>query len=74
LSIGSLHIQNNVLSNQTIKKNCCDEKRFKAKWIIPELFNEKMLIVNGFDFPLTPVIIDTNPELILHYNYLIQLK
>lgn len=44
------------------------ENRFKAKMNTPELLRPNAT-VNGFDFPLTPVIIDTNPELILHYNW-----
>ena len=44
------------------------ENRFKSKMNTPELFTPNAT-VNGFDFPLTPVIIDTNPELILHYNW-----
>jgi putative SOS response-associated peptidase YedK len=44
------------------------ESRFKAKIDNPVEFKPQSNI-NGFSYPLTPVIIDEKPEIITHYNW-----
>lgn len=44
------------------------ESRFKAKIKDVEKFKPTQHL-NGFDFPLTPIIIDENPSEIVHYNW-----
>lgn len=44
------------------------QNRFNAKLDKPNLFKIQTNI-NAFDFPKTPVIIDTNPNIITHYNW-----
>lgn len=44
------------------------ESRFKAKIKDVEKFKPTQHF-NGFDFPLTPIIIDENPSEIVHYNW-----
>lgn len=44
------------------------ENRFNAKIDNIAIFNPQENI-NGFDYPLTPVIIDENPKIITHYNW-----
>lgn len=44
------------------------QNRFNAKLDKPNLFKVQNNI-NAFDFPKTPVIIDTNPNIITHYNW-----
>lgn len=44
------------------------ENRFKAKIDNMAMFNPQENI-NGFVYPLTPVIIDEKPEIITHYNW-----
>jgi putative SOS response-associated peptidase YedK len=44
------------------------EKRFKAKIETPSLFHPEHSI-NGFSYPLTPIIIDNSPEIITHYHW-----
>ncbi|EOG6905492.1 SOS response-associated peptidase [Flavobacterium psychrophilum] len=44
------------------------ENRFKAKIDNITLFKPQESI-NGFDYPLTPIIIDENPKIITHYNW-----
>lgn len=44
------------------------ENRFTAKIDNIGLFNPQESI-NGFEYPLTPVIIDQKPEIITHYNW-----
>ncbi len=44
------------------------ENRFKAKIDNIDLFKPQENN-NGFDFPLTPVIVDEKPEIITHYNW-----
>ncbi len=44
------------------------ESRFKATIDNITLFNPQETI-NGFEHPLTPIIIDENPKIITHYNW-----
>lgn len=44
------------------------QNRFKAKIDNPAAFSPHESI-NGFDFPLMPIITDINPEIITHYNW-----
>lgn len=44
------------------------ENRFDAKIDNIAIFKPQENI-NGFDFPLTPIIIDENPKIITHYNW-----
>ncbi|MFD2907534.1 hypothetical protein ACFSX9_02180 [Flavobacterium ardleyense] len=44
------------------------QNRFKAKIDNPDVFSSHENI-NGFEFPLMPIITDTNPEIITHYNW-----
>lgn len=44
------------------------ENRFNAKIDNLTLFSPQQNI-NGFDFPLTPIITDENPKIITHYNW-----
>ena len=44
------------------------KNRFKAKIDKPSLFSPHENI-NGFQFPLTPIITDEAPEIITHYNW-----
>lgn len=44
------------------------ENRFKAKIDKVALFQPKESI-NGFEFPLTPIITDNNPDIITHYHW-----
>lgn len=44
------------------------ENRFKAKIDVIDLFQPNDNI-NGFDFPLTPIITDKNPKIITHFNW-----
>lgn len=44
------------------------ENRFKAKIDRISLFQPQESI-NGFEYPLTPIIIDEKPEIITHYNW-----
>jgi putative SOS response-associated peptidase YedK len=44
------------------------ENRFKGKIDNRSLFQPQESI-NGFEYPLNPVIIDEKPEIITHYNW-----
>lgn len=44
------------------------QSRFKAKLAEPSLFQTSSM-VNGFEYPKTPVITDEQPDLIQHYNW-----
>jgi putative SOS response-associated peptidase YedK len=44
------------------------ENRFNAKIDNIAMFKPQESI-NGFDYPLTPIIIDENPKIITHYNW-----
>ena len=44
------------------------QNRFKAKIDKPSLFSPQEDI-NGFNFPLTPIITDEAPQIITHYNW-----
>jgi putative SOS response-associated peptidase YedK len=44
------------------------ESRFKAT-IDNITFFKPQETINGFDYPLTPIIIDENPQIITHYNW-----
>lgn len=44
------------------------EQRFKAKAEQPEIFNDNA-VYNGFTFPETPVVLDTNPEIIKQVHW-----
>lgn len=44
------------------------ENRFKAKIEDISTFKPQENI-NGFDFPLSPIVIDENPKIITHYNW-----
>jgi putative SOS response-associated peptidase YedK len=44
------------------------ENRFNAKMDNIAMFKPQESI-NGFDYPLTPIIIDENPKIITHYNW-----
>ena len=42
------------------------EIEFDAKFARPETFNPSKHIVNGFDFPIMPIIVDERPDLIVN--------
>jgi len=44
------------------------ENRFKAKFDAVSLFRPQQSI-NAFDFPAVPIIVDTKPEVITHFNW-----
>jgi putative SOS response-associated peptidase YedK len=57
---------------------CFHSKQSKEATIVENRFNAKIdniamfksqENINGFDFPLTPIIIDENPKIITHYNW-----
>jgi putative SOS response-associated peptidase YedK len=50
------------------KKAIQVENRFNAKIDNTTIFKPQENI-NGFDYPLTPIIIDKNPKIITHYNW-----